>query len=117
MRYRKLTPDGDYQFGHGQADFYSDQPEAPAQAVYTRLRLELGEWFLDTSDGTDWRVEVLGKYTASTRDMVIRARILGTPGISEMVTYASGFDANTRQYTFTATLNTVYGPVRIAETL
>ena len=63
MRYRKLDARGDMIFGHGSADYYRDQPEAVAQAAVTRLRLKLGEWFADTSDGTNWDGAVLGRHT------------------------------------------------------
>jgi len=33
MRYRKLDDSGDFSFGHGQADFHHNTPEAVAQAV------------------------------------------------------------------------------------
>ena len=52
MRYRKLDAAGDMTFGNGIGAFYVDIPEAPAQAVMTRLRMEQGEWFLDAKAGT-----------------------------------------------------------------
>ena len=78
MRYRKLDANGDYSFGAQQADFFVDSPEGVAQAVQTRLGLFTGEWFLDTTDGTPWRTEVLGKYTQDSYDAVIKDRILTT---------------------------------------
>ena len=91
MRYRKLRQPplaagpgvfnlfaGDYSFGHGNRDFYIDRAEAPAQAVLTKLGMFLGEWFLNTADGTDWNAKVLGMHTANTRDFTVRARILGS---------------------------------------
>ncbi|WP_083331557.1 hypothetical protein [Brucella inopinata] len=41
MRYRKLDENDDYVFGGNLASFFIDQPEAPAQAVKTRLMLQL----------------------------------------------------------------------------
>lgn len=109
MRYRKLDENGDYVFGRQQADFWRDVPEAPAQAVWTRLQMQYGEWFLDTTDGTPWKTRVLGKYTGSTRDPVIRARILGTEGVTEIVSYFSDLDRNTRKFFGQAEINTIYG--------
>ena len=43
MRYRKLDEDGDYSFGRGAADFWVNVPDAPAQAVRTRLALWQGQ--------------------------------------------------------------------------
>lgn len=117
MRYRKEDANGDYVFGHGASDFYQDVPEAVAQAVKTRLSLFAGEWYLDTSDGTPWRTEVLGKYTKETYDAVIRDRILGTDGVQEIVSYSSTFDGDSRALSVSATITTVYGQAPIATTL
>lgn len=117
MRYRKQDANGDYVFGHQQSDFHRDVPDAVAQAVKTRLKLFTGEWYLDTSDGTPWRTEVLGKYTKDTYDAVIRSRILGTPGVSELLAYSSAFDGDSRALSISATINTQYGPAPVATTL
>jgi hypothetical protein len=123
MRYRKLsrneTQDGgdtdyDYTFGHGKSDFWIDVPDAPAQAVLTRLKMWKGEWFLDVSDGMDWNVGVLGKYTAATRDFLIRARIIQTKGVSLIASYSSSLLRDTREFTVHAELNTVYSTGVIA---
>lgn len=116
MRYRKLDAKGDYTLGTG-ADFYQDQPEAVAQAVLTRLRLFAGEWFLDVTDGTPWRTEVLGKYTKDTYDTVISQRILSTPGVQGIATYSSSYDANKRALSIAATLDTIYGQATVQGTL
>lgn len=110
MRYRKLTATGDYRFGQGQADFYIDQPEAVAQAVATRLRLQLGDWFLDLTDGMDWRGKVLGNRTAPVRDITIHSRVLATPHLKSMSGYSSGLDPDTRAFRAQFTLDTDYGP-------
>jgi hypothetical protein len=117
MRYRKLDANGDYTFGHGQADFYRDQPEAVAQAVETRLRLFTQEWFLDLSEGTPWREEVLGKYTQNAYDTVIKDRIIGTQGLSSLDTYDSSRNADTRALSVQATITTIYGQSSIETTL
>lgn len=117
MRYRKLDENDDYVFGGNLASFFIDHPEAPAQAVKTRLMLQLGEWFVDTSDGTPWKTKVLGKYTSATRDPVLRNRILGTQGVSAIALYASQFDPETRQYDVQAQIDTVYGKTTIQETI
>lgn len=117
MRYRKLDADGDYTFGNQQADFYKDNPEAVAQAVMTRLRLNKGEWFIDTEDGTPWNSEVLGERTVATRDAAIKKRILGTPGVVQIDSYNSTFNAETRRFSVTATITTVYGQTTISENL
>lgn len=117
MRYRKLDAGGDYTFGHQQADFYRDQPEGVAQAVKTRLGLLTGEWFLDTSDGTPWRTDVLGKYTQSTYDVVIKDRILGTDGVQSLDSYSSALDRATRKLSVSASISTIYGTATVQATL
>lgn len=117
MRYRKEDANGDYVFGHQLADFYQDVPEAVAQAVKTRLGLFTGEWYLDTTDGTPWRTEVLGKYTKETYDAVIKDRILGTQGVTEILTYSSTFDGDSRELDVAGMIDTIYGQVPIATTL
>lgn len=111
MRYRKLDSRGDYIFGGGIANFFIDTPEAVAQAIGTRLRLDQGDWFLDISDGTAWRTGVLGNRTSSTRDAILRARILDTPGVNNIISYSSTFDPNTRKFSVQVAVNTIFGPV------
>jgi hypothetical protein len=109
LRYRKLSPSGDYQFGQQQADFWINVPDAVAQAVSTRLRLVLGEWFLDQTQGTDWYGKVLGNRTALTRDVEIRQQVLGTPGATQINNFSSSLDPNTRRYSASFQLGTQYG--------
>ena len=113
MRVRALDGDGDMQFGRSQRDFLQDVPEAVAQCVVTRLRLDLGAWFLDTTDGTNWATGVLGPRTRATRDPVIRERILGTEGVARITGYTSSTDADTRTVRINAAVSTVYGAVEV----
>jgi len=112
MRYRRLDEGGDYCLGTG-LDWLANSPEAVAQAVMTRLRLNAGDFFIDTEDGMPWRTEVLGKYTLSSYDAVIKDRILGTPGVSGIEDYTSAFDGLTRRLKVGATITTQYGSAAI----
>lgn len=112
MRYRKLDTNGDRVFGSGVNSFYIDVPSAPAQAVATRLRLNQGEWFLDSTDGTPWNTQVLGKGTGGTRDLVIKQRVLGTLGVSNFSNFSSELTAQ-RAYTIQMTLDTIYGKANL----
>ncbi len=113
MRYRKLDPAGDYQMGHGAADYHVNTPEGVAQAVKTRLALLAGEWFLDLTEGTPYATHVWGKHTRDTYDPILRRRILRTEGVSELVSYESTFDPQTRKITVFAEISTVYGPTPV----
>lgn len=117
MRYRKLAPDGDYQLGHGEADYYVDDPLGVAQAVKTRLALLSGEWFLDLVEGTPYATHVWGKQTRETYDPILRRRILQTQGVRGLVSYESAWDAETRRLTVTAEIDTVYGLASLVATL
>lgn len=112
MKYRKEI-NGDYVFGRGDNGFYTDVPEAVAQAVRSRLTLWRGEWFLDTDEGTPWHRAVLGKQSPDIYSLAIRDRIHGTPGVLQLLNFTTRNDSETRRLSFSATLNTVYGEVTV----
>lgn len=112
MRYRKLDANGDYTLGSNA--FHVNSPDAVAQAVKTRLALWLGEWFIDTTDGTPWNEQILGKRLPTKNpDAAIKQRILGTQGVTEITSYSSTFDGNTRKLSVTAEINTIYGATTV----
>lgn len=113
MKYRALSASGDYVFGSGSV-WLVDSPQAVAQAVRTRLQLLVGDWFLDQKAGLDKSL-ILGVGTAQTRDRVIQQRILETPGVKSLVSYASHVDG--RKFSVTATIDTIYGATNITEIL
>lgn len=113
MKYRQQTADGDMVFGNGDLDFYINNPEAVGQAVETRLRLWLGEWFLDITEGTEYQTNVLGTGKSQSAGPVIRQRILETEGVTEIVSFDLTIDANSRQLTIRSTINTLYGQTSI----
>lgn len=117
MQYRKLDEDGDYTFGHGPADMLTDSPETVGQAVATRLRLLAGEWFLDLQEGTPYETHILGKHTQDTYDRIIRARILETEGVNEIIEYESIYDGETRTLAVVCSINTTYGETTVTTDL
>ncbi len=114
MRYRRLDENGDYSFGRGAADFWVDVPDAPAQAVKTRLALWQGQWFLDTQEGMPWKTRVLGNRTADTRDPAIRAHVLGTQGVQRISDYSSALNRDTRAFSANLVIDTIYGRAVVA---
>jgi len=112
MKYRKLDADGDYQFGNG-AEFLKDSPLTVAQAIYTRLLLHTGEWFLDSTEGTPYVEQIEGFGTQATRDPAIQARIVGTLGVEELLSYSSALSAD-RRFTVNARIETLFGQVQAA---
>ncbi|QJC78964.1 hypothetical protein [Pseudomonas umsongensis] len=104
MTVRKLDTDGDLAMGP-QEFLTGYSAEEVAQNVLTRLKFFLGEWFLDTADGTDWFGSVLGKGSAlASRESVIRRRILLTPGCAGMTAFSMTTDIATRQLTVSASI-------------
>ena len=114
MRYRQLSATGDYTVG---LPFYTNSPNAVAQAIETRLKLWLGEWFVDQTDGTPWLTQILGPRASRNPDAAIKQRILGTPGVVSIQSYSSSYDGSTRNLTVLATVQTHYGSTTVSVTL
>lgn len=115
MRYRRLTATGDYQFGHGGADFLVDSRECVAQEVLTRLWLMQGEWFLDVTEGTPYATRVLGENTKPYYDLALQERVLSTVGVLSIANYASTL--NNRRLSVTMNINTQFGQTPIEAVL
>ena len=113
MRYRKLDEDDDYFFGTGAVNFHINSPEAVAQAILTRLRLWMGEWFADTSDGTGWNQSILGKQSGNLYELTLRQRVLETPGVQSIEEFQSSLDAEARKLSVSMTVNTMYGSINL----
>jgi len=124
MRLRKQDINGDYQFGHGGADFWYNQVEGVGQSIVTRLLLFKGEWFIDLQEGTPWggfplnplvvsQGQILGEHTETMRDVVIRSRVLQTPGVQSIDAYYSQVDPNSRAFAVQMIVTTIYGRLGI----
>lgn len=113
MRVRKQTASGDYQFGNGQLDFYRDEPAGVGQTVQTRLLLWLGEWFLNTSDGTQFLQGILGKYSQAIADATIQDRVLSTDNVTDITNYVSSIDPDTRIMMVQFSIDTTFGPTTL----
>lgn len=114
MRVRAQDAAGDYQFGRSDL-FLVDTPAAVAQVIRNRLSLQTGEWFLDLTEGTPYAEFVLGYGTQGTRDQALQSRILDTPGVQELQSYASS--VTDRRLTVTATVITTFGAVTITSNI
>ena len=106
MKYRKLDTDGDYRLGV----FIENTPETVGQAVKTRLLLWRGEWFMNKSEGMPYMQDILGHNT--NYDLQIKARILGTQGVKEIINYSS--NVINRALSVNCTLSTIYGNVTLS---
>lgn len=110
MRYRKLSPTGDYTFGGGLQNFYIDVPAAVGQAVLTRLKLWRGEWSFDITQGTPYLDSILGKHTKENADQTIQTQTLETQGMTDIQKYVSVQDTVKRSLSVQITIDTIYGP-------
>ena len=113
MRNRKLSPSGDYQFGNSANDFWRDSPDAVAQLVKTSLLLWSGEWYLNLDDGTPFMQSILGKHSKATADATLQDRILNIEGVTSISSFASVVNPETRGYSLSLTLETIYGPTTL----
>jgi hypothetical protein len=117
MRYRALDENGDYSGGRGQGNFLINSPDCVAQSVKTRLRLWRGEWFLDTTEGTPWLQQILGRHSKVIYDLAIRTRVLDTAGVTGILEYSSTLDPTTRKLTLEMTIDTAFGQAQISMVL
>ncbi len=108
MKYRALDEKEDYSFGTNK--FYT-KVEAVAQAILTRMRLLYGEWWENTEDGLPLFEKILGTFGGAENknavDLIISERILGTEGVTEIISFESTF--LNRIYSAQCVVNTVYG--------
>jgi len=113
MRYRTLSPTGDYTFGQNGTNFLINSPAAVAQAVRTRLAIAVGEWFLDLSYGTPYQSKILGAGRVSTYDAAIQDVILNTQGVTDISQYSSTVNPDTRAASVFVVIDTLYGPATV----
>lgn len=70
---------------------------AVGQHARQRLQTFAGEWFLDTTVGVPWLSQILGhKYDPALAEAVVKARLLGTDGVTEITSFSVSFDRSTR---------------------
>ena len=115
IKYRKLDSSGDYSFGFGNANFYTDA-DAVSQAIETKLNLLEGEWWGDITDGLPFFQEIAGQLgTADSLiaiNLIVQNRILDAPNIKEITTFSSTYES--RKYSFSATVETDFGTVEVS---
>lgn len=75
---------------------------ATQQAIIRRLRLFLGEYFLNGTDGTPWFQRILGKNNPDVAEANIKERILNTKGVISISHFEFDFSPKTRVITIHA---------------
>jgi len=107
MTVRALDSNGDIVTSGTQ--FISGQAEI-AQTVDTRLKLFLGEYFRDITEGTAWFQKIFTKQTTlANKEAVLKTRVLETDGVLKLTSFSTDFDLPTRTYTTTVGILTQYG--------
>lgn len=111
IRYRKLTADGDYTFGNSSLNFYTGV-QAVAQAIQTRLQLYKESFWRDIEDGLPMFQNILGTPGSPNNleaiNGIIQQRISDTEGVLGITSFSSAFDRPTRQYSYSAVVQTIY---------
>lgn len=115
IKYRKLSPDGDYVFGFGNTDFLEDI-EAVRQAIETKLKMFRNEFWEDLDDGLPFFQQMAGSYDKDVIDMVIRSRILETPYVIGVKSFESKITP-TRKYIASVSADTAFGTVSVGVNL
>jgi len=124
MIYRRLDENHDMSFGRGKQDFLEDSvgnPEAIAQAIKTRLLLFLGEWWMDLYDGLPLWEQILGQRIDNKniineilidriKGLLLPDNQYGVIGVTEVT---SEYNSDSRKYTFSCVVDTIYGKVYI----
>lgn len=117
MKVRALSDTNDWQFGYPSSQFLVNTPAAVAQTILCRLRLLQGEWILDTTQGTPYSTQILGKHAQAAADLAFREVILDTLGVVSIDAFSSTLDASTRIYSMSCTVTTLYGTTDVIYTL
>ncbi|MDU5080223.1 hypothetical protein [uncultured Tissierella sp.] len=116
MKYRSLDSDGDYVLGYRKNIFLFGR-EAVGQAIKTRLKLLLEEWWENTEDGLPLFQQILGTFGGEDNlngvDLIIQERILSTQDVIGLKDFQRNFNFKTREYTFSAIVETRYGEFEI----
>jgi hypothetical protein len=72
--------------------------EAVAQHVRQRLMTYWHEWFLDTEAGVKWLDQIMGhKYNPALAESVVKAEVLDTDGVVDMVSISLSYDLPMRR--------------------
>ena len=88
---------------------FAEGREEVGRNVYYRLRLFLGEYFLDITDGTPWFQSVLGKTPQDIAEATLKERIATTPGVAAISAFRFRSDRRNRQLNVTTTVLTRNG--------
>ncbi len=109
--------DGDIVFKTNAAGFmefwFIDGRDRIAQKLKIKLKMWLGEWFLDTSRGMPYLETILVKgVRRSTIEYIIKDQILAVEGVERIETFAMNIDVIGRTLRVDFTCSTKEGLIR-----
>lgn len=111
---RRLDSNWEPIFGNGK-DAYISDIDAVAQIIAMKLKLFLGEWWMNRNEGIPMFQSILGASgsdkSRETIDSLIRSRILEVTYVTGIEGLKSTFDVDRREYKFVSAVNTQFGTV------
>ncbi len=88
------------------------------QNLKIRLKFFSGEWFLDITQGLPFYDTILVKNpNVPNIDNIIKAEIIDTPGVTELLSYDSSYDASLREYVVDFKVRTIFGEAELEVSL
>jgi hypothetical protein len=94
---------------------YDCQTVSGAEQVIQNIKIRLlfirGEWFRDTRIGVPFFEDEFTKGDHDIVDSFIKAQILETPEVRNLLSYSSTYDAENRKYAVEFSVDTIYGTV------
>lgn len=109
---RRLSPNNDYTFGLGTANFTSGI-ESVAQMIRTKLLLLRGEWWADILDGLPVVQDIMNTYNTEMASIAAASlcseRILEVDGVTSIENVEVQSNSADRIISVRMTVNTEYG--------
>lgn len=116
MIYRKLDNNGDYVFG-GNRNSYAVDTAAVRQAILTRLRQLIYEWWEDLEDGLPLWQQVISSRDRTKAERIIRKRVQETKYVKSILYFMPDWDANNRKLTIQIIVDTEFGELTFEEVM
>lgn len=114
MRDLALSLDNDLDVSTGDLRLL-DGADAVRQQILIKLKLWVGEWFLDTEFGTPYLTDILGKQlTLSGALAAIRASVLEIVDVRQIQGFTYNFSNATRTLSVAFTADTTAGLIEVA---
>jgi len=89
-----------------------DELDRIRQQLQIKLRLFLGEWYLDINQGIPYFQDVLEKNPDPVKlQSIFKAAIIGVPDVNRLLDFKLEIDGSTRELNLTFKVDTTYGPI------